>query len=54
MTTRKLKNSVMGFLVAASAVLLITVLVVIVWHIFISCVKYLNLDFFTKTPTPMG
>jgi phosphate transport system permease protein len=44
----------MGFLVAASAVLLIGVLAIIVWHIFISGVKYLNWDFFTKTPTPMG
>ena len=54
MMARKVKNSMMGFLVTASAVLLITVLVVIVWHIFISGVKYLNWDFFTKTPTPMG
>jgi phosphate transport system permease protein len=44
----------MAFLVAASAVLLIGVLAIIVWHIFISGVKYLNWDFFTKTPTPMG
>jgi phosphate transport system permease protein len=44
----------MGVLVAASAVLLIAVLAVIVWHIFISGVKYLNWNFFTKAPTPMG
>jgi phosphate transport system permease protein len=54
MTARKLKNGVMGFLVAASAGLLIAVLVVIVWHIFISGVRYLNWDFFTKAPTPFG
>jgi hypothetical protein len=54
MTSRKLKNDVMGFLVAGSAVLLITVLVVILWHIFISGAKYLSLDFFTKAPAPFG
>ncbi len=54
MTGRKLKNSVMGLLVATSAGLLIAVLVIILWHIFISGVKYLNWDFFTKAPAPMG
>jgi len=54
MTGRKVKNGVMGGLVAASALLLIAVLAVIVWHIFISGVRYLNWDFFTKAPTPMG
>jgi phosphate transport system permease protein len=54
MNGRKLKNSVMGLLVAASALLLIAILIVIIWHIFISGVKYLNWDFFTKAPAPMG
>ncbi len=54
MTSRKLKNSVMGVLVAGSALLLIAVLFVILWHIFTSGVKYLNLDFFTKAPAPFG
>lgn len=54
MTFRKFKNNLMGVLVAGAAVLIIGVLFLMLWHIFISGVRYLNWDFFTKAPAPIG
>ncbi len=51
---RKVKDSVMGLVVAGSAILLILVLAVILWHIFSSGARYLSWDFFTKPPAPFG
>ncbi|MDO9100371.1 MAG: phosphate ABC transporter permease PstA [Caldisericota bacterium] len=54
MSFRKLKNATMGMLVAATALLIIAILVIILWHIFISGAKYLNWDFFTRAPASVG
>lgn len=54
MNVRKLRSSVMGGLVTAAAVLVVGILFVILWHVFISGAKYLNLAFFTEAPAPIG
>ena len=54
MRGRKFKNALMSVLVAAAALLIIAILVVMIWHIFFSGVRYLNWDFFTKAPAVFG
>lgn len=51
---RRLTNIVMLGLCTAAAFLAIGVLALILGFVFINGISYLNLDFFTRLPTPLG
>jgi len=54
LTVRKLSASFYFVLITLSAIIGVSILAVIVIHIFINGVGALNVDFFTKIPKPFG
>jgi phosphate transport system permease protein len=51
---RKLKNTVMFFLTGTCTVLVVSVLFVVLGYLFVNGGRYLDWNFFTKLPAPVG